>query len=872
MKKDSGDVRRQVAKIAAEYKKAGMSASDAFKKAWSEVERGSEVTKKTGKSIKSEIGGSATYATGKLGGLTAALGKITTLLASAFAVRQIAAFGKECVDLGSNVQEVQNVVDTAFGDMTYKVEAFAATSIQTFGMSQLAAKKTASTYMAMAKGMGIADETASNMAINLAGLTGDVASFYNISQELADTKLKSVFTGETETLKDLGVVMTQANLQAYALEKGITKSIDSMTQAELVGLRYNFVLDQLALASGDFAKTSDSWANQTRVLSMQWQELMSIIGQSLIQVLTPLVRVLNQIVSSLISVAQTASAVISNLFGGEVQAAGAVASEIETSVDNQNALTDATEDTAKAQKKMLAGFDTINKLSGGSDSSSGSQGTVDFGSAEIQVPVVNMDTAANEKVLGFVQSIKDAFTDFTSQVDWEQFKSSADGLRDSLSRLGGIAFDALRQFWEDVLQPLGIWVLNTAAPVFLNGLNEGLDLLADIAEVLLGKKSVEDLVGELTPLQTALLGLAAALTTLSLATAVSNGLSSITTFIQNVSSLGATSIIGKLAEVFMLTASGAGTLSEAMRLVFGPGSIIAGVAGIVGGAITAVTNFITMLQDGFSWVNEALMLVGTAIAAIGAVVLGAPARVAGIVAGIVAAVATAVVLVKEHWESIKAFFIELWDGIKIKASEAWTFVKSVWTSVATWFDSTIVQPIASFFGNLWGGIKSGASQLVTFIRTKVVNPIVAAFSGLYNSVVGIIEGVVNGFIGIINGFIGGINGVIDIINDIPGVELPMISKLPAVEIPRLAEGAVIPANREFLAVLGDQKTGTNIEAPLSTIEQAVENVLRRSGYGTGSGSQTVILELDRQQFGKVVYRLNKEESRRIGVSLGEVHG
>lgn len=763
--------------------------------------------------------------------LTSAAKKISVAIAGAFAVRQIVAFGKECVELGSNVQEVQNVVDTAFGDMTYKVEAFADTAIQNFGMSRLAAKKTASTYMAMAKGMGIADEAASDMSIKLAGLTGDVASFYNISQELADIKLKSVFTGETETLKDLGVVMTQANLKAYALDKGITKNIEAMTQAELVGLRYNFVLDQLALANGDFAKTAGSWANQTRVLSMQWQELMSIIGQSLIQVLTPLVRVLNQIVSSLISVAQTASAVISSLFGGaesQMAIAGAVSSEIGASVDNQNALTAATKETAKAQKKLLAGFDEISKLSGGSDSATAGSG----GAAGLSIDPMALKTledtmgADNSKILAFVQSIKDAFAEFSSQVDWAGLQSSAEGLWSTLSRFGDITGDALLRLWEDVLQPFGVWALNAAAPVFLDGLNEGLDLMADLAEVLLGEKSIGELVSELTPLQTCLLGIAIALGAIAAVSGVSATFTAITTFISTVKALQATSLIGKLAEVFMLTASGAGTLSEAMKLVFGSGSILAGVGAIVGGAILALTNFWSMLQNGFSWVNEALMLVGVALAAVGAIILGAPALVAGVVAAIVATVATAAVLVKQHWERIKTFFTALCSAIKVALS-----------AVAAWINVAIIAPVTDAFR--------------TFI----------------NGLIGFVEGFVNFFVR-------GINKIIDAVNklsfDIPdilgggkiGFNLTRVSEI---KLPRLAQGAVIPPNREFLAVLGDQKSGTNIETPLATMIQAFKTAMQ--DMNMSGGRNEAYLVLDDEILGKIIYQLYNKENRRVGVTL-----
>ena len=305
-------------------------------------------------------------------GLASAAKKLTGILVAAFAVDKIVQFGKEAIELGSDVAEVQNVVDVAFGDMSYMVEDFADRAITSFGMSELAAKRTASTYMAMASNMGVTQQQAAEMAITLAGLTGDVASFYNISQELADIKLRSVFTGETETLKDLGIVMTQANLEAYALANGINRSFQSMSQSEQLILRYNYVLDQLSLASGDFVRTQDSWANQTRILSMQWQEFMSIIGQALLQVLLPVIRVLNQIVSSLIDIANSFNVALNAICGVATthihptqSAVGDVSSGIDEAVDNQNALTDATTETNKEQHKRLATFHEINTLSSG---------------------------------------------------------------------------------------------------------------------------------------------------------------------------------------------------------------------------------------------------------------------------------------------------------------------------------------------------------------------------------------------------------------------------------------------------------------------------------------------------------------------------
>ena len=146
------------------------------------------------------------------------------------------------------------------------------------------------------------------MATTLTGLAGDIASFYNISQDEAYTKLKSVFTGETESLKDLGVVMTQTALDAYALEKGFGKTTKSMTEAEKVALRYSFVQNQLSNAAGDFIRTSDSWANQVRVLSLQFDTLRAAIGEGLINVLKPAVKWLNAIMEKLIVAAKAFAA------------------------------------------------------------------------------------------------------------------------------------------------------------------------------------------------------------------------------------------------------------------------------------------------------------------------------------------------------------------------------------------------------------------------------------------------------------------------------------------------------------------------------------------------------------------------------------
>lgn len=336
----------------------------------------------------------------RISGLFSRMGSIVS---KALAATGLTMFGRQAVELASDLQEVQNVVDTSFGDMAYAAENFADTAIESFGISELAAKRTSSTYMAMAKGAGIADQQAAQMAITLTKLSADVASFYNISQELADIKLKSIFTGETETLKDLGVVMTQVNLQQYAYANGIQTSIAKMSQAEKIALQYNFVLDNLSLAQGDFARTSNSWANQTRVLSERWKEFMSIIGSGLIQVLTPAVQFLNNVLSNLIIFAKAAVQVVSELFGiGGSSGAqslvssgssgssfmGGIADDTYAASDAQKELASNIKSAGDAAKKAVLGFDELNILSKNNSSSpsvdSGSLGGV--GDLDLSTP------------------------------------------------------------------------------------------------------------------------------------------------------------------------------------------------------------------------------------------------------------------------------------------------------------------------------------------------------------------------------------------------------------------------------------------------------------------------------------------------------
>lgn len=355
--------------------------------------------------------------------------KIGAMAAAAFSVQAVGKFVGSCLELGSNLSEVQNVVDTAFPKMSAQVDAFAKNAMESFGLSETVAKQYMGTFGAMSKAFGFAEQDAYEMSATLTGLAGDVASFYNLDPSEAYTKLKSVFTGETESLKDLGVVMTQAALDQYALANGFGKTTSAMSEQEKVSLRLAFVTDQLSLASGDFIRTQDSWANQTRVLALRFDALKASLGKGFIAVFTPIVKGINWVLANLQPLADSFASLMEMLTGSSGDTGGGSGAALaDTSADLSSA-TDAAdslgsglsdtgkkgESAAKKIKKAFAGVDTINKLSfdsgsSGSDSGSGGSGGGSAGGGSV-AEAVDFPKAAEEANAfnGMLQGIIDEF-------------------------------------------------------------------------------------------------------------------------------------------------------------------------------------------------------------------------------------------------------------------------------------------------------------------------------------------------------------------------------------------------------------------------------------------------------------------------------
>ncbi len=449
----------------------------------------------------------------QLKGITSLAKKAGAVLAAAFTTKAIINFGKECIELGSDLAEVQNVVDVTFPAMTAQVDSFAKSTAETFGLSETMAKKFTGTFGAMAKAFGFTEEQAYDMSTALTGLAGDVASFYNLSQDEAYTKLKSVFTGETESLKDLGVVMTQTALDSYALANGFGKTTQAMSEAEKVALRYSFVQEQLSAASGDFARTSDSWANQVRILSLQFDSLKATIGQGLINVFTPVIKVINTVIGKLGTLANAFKSFTELITGkkatdGQMADTGSAAEKSLNSAAGaaenlEEATTGAGNAAKKATKEMraLMGFDQIQKTNapssdsgntGGAPSGGTASGAVDFGSlAEGENIIEKTDTALSSlinsaKELGtlFSKGFTIGFGD--SQKNIGEIKKSIASIKTSLTDI----FTS-----KEVLSAAGTWVKSVTlnlgkitGSVAKTGISIATNLTSGIANALEEKK------------------------------------------------------------------------------------------------------------------------------------------------------------------------------------------------------------------------------------------------------------------------------------------------------------------------------------------------------------------------------------------------
>ena len=395
------------------------------------------------------------------------------------AMRAVGKIGS-AVDLASQLTEVQNVVDTTFGDMASKVDDFTKTSIQDFGMSELTVKQISSRFQALGTSIGISSEQVANgtavankalmsqnntlykttdsmadMSLNLTRLAGDMASFYDVDQADVAKSLQSIFSGTIAPLRRYGLDLTQATLSEWAMKNGLDANIKSMTQAEKVLLRYNYVMANTQAAQGDFAKTANTWANSVRVLKQEFQAWGSIIGSVVINALKPFVQALNKVMLKVISFTRTVADALGAIFGWtiEISGGGATVDGMEDIADGVGDIGDnADSSNKKAQKlkKTLLSIDEIHALddnsdsgSGGGSGSGGSGGGGAGGGVDSSLKktdgLLEKYKSSIKDLYSLGKYIGDALASAMESIDWKKIYQKADnfgkGLADFLNGL-----------------------------------------------------------------------------------------------------------------------------------------------------------------------------------------------------------------------------------------------------------------------------------------------------------------------------------------------------------------------------------------------------------------------------------------------------
>lgn len=359
---------------------------------------------------------------------------------------------KDAIDISSSLTEVENVVRTTFGNYEKLIQDFSKTSIQDFGMSELTAKQVASRFQAMGTAMGFSQGKMADMSLQLTKLTADMASFYDMEQSDVARNLQAVFTGETEPLRKYGLDLTQATLKEWAMKQGLDADISSMTQAEKTMLRYQYVMANTAAAQGDFARTSDTWANQIRILKQSFEQLAAIIGGALINAFKPFVRTLNAVMQKVIAFATTVTNALGSIFGWKFEiSAGGLADDWSDAAGSAADIADSTGQAAKNVEKMnkgLRAFDELNLITTSDNSSGSGSGGSGGGGASgggasgglVQVDTIFKDYESQIRSLRELgEYISDALSDAMESIDWDRIYSKArnfgKGLADFLNGL-----------------------------------------------------------------------------------------------------------------------------------------------------------------------------------------------------------------------------------------------------------------------------------------------------------------------------------------------------------------------------------------------------------------------------------------------------
>lgn len=724
-------------------------------------------------------------------------------------------------------QEDLNLFTASMGQYAKEAQEYAENVGEIMGIDPAKWMRNQGVFNTLLSGFGSVADRSYLMSKNLTQLGYDISSFFNISVEDAMQKLQSGVSGELEPLRRLGYDLSQAKLEQTALTLGIEKSVSAMTQAEKAELRYYAIMTQVTTAQGDMARSLDAPANQLRIFQAQLTQASRAIGNIFI----PILQKILPIAIAVLRIVRELADAIAKLFHfklTEIDYSGV--GNLASGAEDAAAGFDDAASAAKELKKSVMGFDELNILNGNTASGSGSAGVSGGSGFDFELPEYGFLNDVSKQADEVTQKLKNA-------LPW----ILAIGAGFAAWKLGP-------KLGLDLQKTIGLAV----------GIFGALTLVQNILDSIVNGVTEENMTGMIFGMTLAVTGLYVALGPVAGGiTAIVSGLAVLAVAFSDAEKSGWNFQNQMLAI--------AGILAAGVGIGILIGSWIPLLIAMIASLLFSITTATGHGQELISGVKETLQ---GFIDFFAGIFTGDTERTAAGIAGIFGGLKNAVGAVID---GIRDWLNGLLDWIDKKTNGKLkpliTGIKAIVTAVFGNIKQTV--------GNVIDDIKTIFSGLIKFISgvfsgdfDRAWEGIKDIFKGVWNTIIDLLNGAINIIIKGINWLIKQMNKIsFDVPSWVPfvggksiGVNIDYISENA---LPRLAKGAVIPANDEFLAVLGDQTHGNNIEAP----EGLIRKIVREESGGSGEVHVTIVLDsVTGKKLFETVVRENNAVVRATGAS------
>jgi len=779
--KGVSSMKSQVLKLAAEYRKAGLTQSEAMKKAWAETER---TAKKSSKGIFNQFKKDSISIENSISGIKKSLIGILTL-------RSLYLFGKDVSELSTTLEASMIRVKDIFADASDSVVKFAENNAFAIGLSRRTAYEYASIFGNLFSTISDSTEENSKITIEMLNSAAVVASKTGRTMEDVLSRIRSGVLGNTEAIEDLGINVNVALLESteafrkFAGDKS-WEQLDFKVQQQI---RVMAILEQAHEKFGDEVQKSSALVKQKFGAALD--NLKTIIGNVVNYAIIPLIEGLTNV---LVLVEKITAA----LFGDIAKSQGELADTGGKATKSQKELAAATTAAGKAAKKSLAAFDDLNVLqTQTATSASGAASAAGLNLVGLGGEI-GAGVQLSSDVENVIQKIKNLLKPL-QEISLVGVSTGLERIGEAIKPITKTALEGLRWLYTDVLVPLSTVTLEGYAPILLDVIARNIAFINKAIEFF--RSGFEWFWNFfLEPIMNLNI------------TKPLESLSKLNDFFNNLPNLALSSVEG-------IKEKWEGLKDWFFDYV----------------TLPTAKFFVILFQDieHFSHIAAEFL--------------------------------------KTKWESTKKwfkdyvttplekFFVDLWNATKLKSKETWKSLKNVWNTAKMWFEENVTNPLTDTFNIMWDGIK---------LATEVVFEAIGSFiKGAINGWIGMFESFVNFFIDGVNDIINALNKIeFDVPDWVPGIGGQgfgvNISNVKKVNIPKLAEGATIQPNNPFMAMLGDQPSGINIETPLDTMLDAFRQALSEQG-----SNQEIVMQIDADTFARIMVPHNAKAKNQVGVSL-----